>query len=111
MTRIDGTAAVLALVQEQLHRLGKDRAQTSRGAKTGAATPLDRLRALTGRDALSDDDLKRALVRGLLVQQLGEGIGNDPAFERVAGDVLRILGESDDARDLLERAVRQLAAR
>lgn len=112
MTRINGADAVLALVQEQLHRLGKDRAQArSPNAKAGATTPLDRLRALAGRDGLSDDDVKRALVRGLLVQQLGESVGNDPAFEHVAGDVLRILGDSDDGRALLDRALQELTTR
>lgn len=107
MPRIDGTAAVLALVQEQLHRLGKGRARST-GPKTEAATPLDRLRVLAGRDGLSDDDLKRALVRSLLVQQLGESIGNDAAFELVAGDVLRILSNSDAGRAALAGAVRRL---
>ena len=112
MTRITGSDAVLALVQEQLHRLGKGRAGgRARSARAGAATPLDRLRALAGQGGLSDDDVKAALVRGLLVEQLGEGIGNDPAFARIAGEVLRILGDSDAGRALLDRAMLDFNAR
>ncbi|WEJ98138.1 MAG: hypothetical protein P0Y59_14420 [Candidatus Sphingomonas phytovorans] len=111
MTRITNADHVLLLLQEQLARLGKDRAgRTAKPApvRAGVPEPMARLRALAGREELSDDDLRRALVRGLLVQQLGEAIGNDPAFEAIAGDVLRIIGESEQGRALVDRAIQQL---
>ncbi|QNA82942.1 hypothetical protein G4G27_02125 [Sphingomonas sp. So64.6b] len=113
MTRINPADQVLLLLQEQLNRLGKDRA-APRGrpapAQGPTPEPMARLRALAGRDGITDEDMKRALVRGLIIQQLGEAIGNDPAFEAVAGDVARIIGASPAGRELLDRAMRQLSA-
>lgn len=110
MTRISNADQVLLLLQEQIARLPKNKGTVggARPARSGTPEPMARLRSLAACDGLSDDDLKRALVRGLLVQQLGDAIGNDPAFEAVAGDVLRIIGETADGRDLIERALRQL---
>ncbi|WP_034158865.1 hypothetical protein [Sphingomonas sp. ERG5] len=111
MTRINPTDQVLLLLQEQLNRLGKDRT-VQRGqpapVQSGTPEPMARLRALAGREGITDEDMKRALVRGLIVQQLGEAIGNDPAFEAIASDVARIIEESPAGRDLLDRAMRQL---
>jgi hypothetical protein len=112
MTRITNADHVLLLLQEQLARLGKERAAqrgSAPGIRPGTPAPMTRLRALAGRKGLSEEDMKRALVRSLLVQQLGEALGSDPAFEAIARDVVRIIGESPAGRDLLELAMQQLA--
>lgn len=112
MTRISSADHVLLLLQEQLGRLGKERpTRRTPGASALGATPepMVRLRAIVARDGLSDEDLQRALVRTLLVQQLGEALGSDAAFEAIAGDVVRIIGESAEGRALLDRAMQQLA--
>lgn len=106
MTRIGNADQVLLLLQDQLERLRRTRSGPSAGAAPAATpAPLDRARALAARAGISEDDGKRALVRGLLVQQLGEAIGNDPAFASMAADVARIIGESDDGAALLDRAL------
>lgn len=69
---------------------------------------MARLRARVAHDGLAEEDLKRALVRGLLAQQLGDAIANDPAFEAIASEVARMIGESDEGRALLDRALIQL---
>lgn len=111
MTRIGNTDHVMLLLQDQLERLRKTRGGRSGQVAAPGATPvpLDRVRALAGRDGLSDGDMKRALVRGLLVQQLGEAIGNDPALAAITADVARMIGESDEGRVLLERALAALS--
>ncbi|MEO9130637.1 MAG: hypothetical protein ABI240_05455 [Sphingomonas sp.] len=111
MTRVSNADHVLLLLQEQLSRLGKEksaRCTLVRAACKGTPEPVTRLRALAGREGISEDDMKRALVRSVLVQQLGEAIGTDPAFEAIASDVMRIIGESDAGRDLLDKAMVQL---
>lgn len=111
MTRITNADQVMLLLHEQLGRLAKDRAKrtgSAQSATKGTPPPVERLRALAGRHDVSEDELKRALVRGLLTQQLGEAVAGDPAFEAVAGDVLRIIADSPAGRDLLERAMAQL---
>ena len=112
MTRISNADHVLLLLQEQLGRLSKDRTgrqAPASGVRTGTPEPMARLRALAGRDGLSDEDLQRALVRTLLLQQLGEAMGSDPAFEAIAADVVRIIGDSPEGRALLDRAMLELS--
>ena len=111
MTRVSNADHVLLLLQEQLGRLGKEksaRRAPAPAARKGTPEPVTRLRALAAREGISEDDMKRALVRSVLVQQLGEAIGTDPAFEAIASDVMRIIGESDAGRDLLDKAMLQL---
>lgn len=112
MTRISHSDQVLALLQEQIARLGKAKgpARAADSKRSGTPEPIARVRGLTAHKGLSEEDLKRALVRGLLVQQLGDAIGNDPAFEAVANDVIRIIGDTQAGRDLLDRALLHLGS-
>lgn len=112
MTRISNADQVLLLLQEQIDRLAKRKGAERRGAtaRSGTPEPMTRIRALATRSGLSEEDLKRSLVRGVLVQQLGEAIGNDPAFQTVAGDVFRIIGETPEGRALIDRALTQLSS-
>lgn len=111
MTRVTSADHVLLLLQEQLTRLGKERSTRKLPAasmRSGTPEPMARLRALAAREGISDDEMKRALVRSLLVQQLGEALGTDPGFEAIAGDVIRIISESPAGRELLDQAMHQL---
>jgi len=112
MTRVSNADHVLLLLQEQLSRLGRERSVRRAPvptARKGTPEPITRLRALAAREGISEDDMKRALVRSVLVQQLGEAIGTDPAFEAIASDVMRIIRESDAGRDLLDKSIVQLS--
>lgn len=112
MTRIGTSDQVVLLLQEQIERLGKSKrgARDAATARTGVPEPMARVRALAAREGLSDDDVKRALVCGLLTQQLGDAIANDPAFQAIANDVIRIIGATPEGRDLLDRALLQLSS-
>ena len=112
MTRISNADQVLLLLHEQLDRLSRKRGGGS--AKPGSASigtpePMARFRARAARDGLAEDDLKCALVRSLLTQQLGDSIANDPAFEAIASDVARVIERSEEGRALLDRALTQLS--
>ena len=111
MTRIGSVDQVLLLLRERLQRMDRSRADTSRRADAMARAtpgPLARLQAMAAVDQLSDDDLGRTMIRALLADELGEGIANDPAFQSVIEDVARIIGESEEGRKLMERAMREL---
>lgn len=112
MTRIGNVDQVLLLLREQLERSGRGRnvehgARTSR-SDTTTAPPLDRARALAGLDGLPEDEVRRAVVRGLLVDAFGESMSNDPAFQSVVDDVLRIIADMPGGAELIDRAVAQL---
>ncbi len=109
MTRITGTDQVLLLLRDRL----------ARGAASGGAVrsgalarreraALDRLRAMAGFDALDPDERRRAVVQGLLIEELGEAVANDAAFQTVLGDVLRIIGAMPGGTDLIDRAAAAL---
>jgi hypothetical protein len=112
MTRISNVDQVLLLLREQLQRAGAGR-KTARKSRTGradpaAARPLDRVRALAALDTLNEDEVRRALVRGMLTEEFGEGVGNDAALQQLVDDVVRIIGDTPGGSDLLDRAVAQL---
>lgn len=111
MTRISNADQVLLLLHEQLARREKKRGKDSvraDAASTATAEPVARLRARAARQGLGEEELKQALVRSLLTQQLGESIANDPSFEAIARDVGRIIDQSEQGRALLDRALTQL---
>lgn len=109
MTRIGNVDQVLLLLREQLQRAGKGR-QAARKLRTGpvAPRPLDRVRALAAMESLNDDELRRALVRGILTEEFGEGVGNDAALQAIVDDVVRIIGDTQGGPDLIGRAIAQL---
>lgn len=112
MTRISNVDQVLLLLREQLQRAGKKseaRAKSRIGrADPAAPRPLDRVRALAALDTLNEDEVRRAVVRGILTEEFGEGVGNDAALQKMVDDVVRIIGEAPGGSDLLDRAVAQL---
>lgn len=112
MTRITGTDQVLLLLRERLAR-GTGTGSTARhGALArGERAPLDRLRAMAGFDALDPDERRRAVVHGLLIEELGEGVANDAGFQAVLGDVMRIIGDMPGGVDLIDRAATALRGR
>ncbi len=108
MTRITGTDQVLLLLRERLAR----RTATARPAGTATARtdpgPLDRLRAMSGFDALDDRDRRRAIVHALLVDELGDAVANDAGFQGILDDVLRIIGDLPDGPAMIDRAAAAL---
>jgi hypothetical protein len=112
MTRVGNVDQVLLLLREQLQRSGRSRGAASKAragrAEASSARPLDRVRALAALDTLEEDDLRRAVVRGLLAEQFGEAVGNDPALIAIVDQVSRMIGEMPEGRELMDRAIAQL---
>lgn len=111
MVPIGITDRVLLILRERLRRSeGATTRGTSRvGERT--ASPQERMEALATIRDLPERDFRRAVVRGLLGEQLGEALAADPAFDSMSAEVLRIVEGSDEARALLDRAAAELRAR
>lgn len=106
ISRVD--AAVLQL-RAQLQRLSRERTDRSAGAAQSEKKPLDRLRearTLTGGD---EDEFRRKFVRALLTEELGEGLANQPEFERISNEVWRLLDEDSETRSMVDQAIQRLA--
>jgi hypothetical protein len=58
----------------------------------------------------SEEEFRRKFVRALLIEELGEGLGNQPEFERISNEVWRLLDSDEDARRMMDTAIHRLAA-
>ncbi|MBD8679361.1 hypothetical protein [Sphingomonas sp. CFBP 13720] len=111
--RVAGTDHVLLLLRDKLSRLAREGAGGTRRAATpdAAPRPVDRLRAMARFDALGEDERRRAVVHGLLTEELGEAIANDAAFGAVLDDVLRIVGAMPGGPAMIDRAADAMRGR
>lgn len=103
MTQITAADQVLLLLREQLQRSDRARSRTIARQDERPAPPQQRIAALAAISDLPERDFRRALVRSLLSERLGEALVADPAFDAVTGEVLRMIEDSDEARALLDR--------
>ncbi|OCC22924.1 hypothetical protein MB02_14250 [Croceicoccus estronivorus] len=116
MTRITPADQVMLLLRQQLQRMTKGAGQ-ARGSRAGASqltggqNPLHRVSALATLDGLSDEERGKALIRALLTEEFGEELANEAKFERIVGEVHRIIASDDGSRDLLKRSLREVSRR
>lgn len=108
MTRIGAADQVLLLLREQLRASERKTRTVGDARKTGPADPSRRLAALASVKSLPDRELRRAMIRGLLVERLGEELAADPAFEAVALEVAGIIEDSTEMQTLVDGAIAKL---
>lgn len=111
MTRITNADHVLNLLRARLERAQKSRKKSSAstsGTKERRPSAIERLEHVAGSEALTDAEIKKALIAGLLSEELGDNIVNDPKFHAVVDDIYAILAREEDGRHLLETAHAQL---
>ena len=112
MTTISRVDQAILLLKERLRRL--DASSTGSATKAGKTARGDRsdpllpIRQLAAREGVADPELRRALVRTLLADALGEDLVGSLEFQSVADDVARILEESDTGRALIAQALAEL---
>jgi hypothetical protein len=105
LTSIGPADQVMLLLREQLKAAERGKAKKNeRAARTARTRPRERLEALAAIGDLPERDLRRAVVRGLLAERLGEELVADPAFEAAALEIVRIIEESPEGEALLDRA-------
>lgn len=114
MTRIGTADQVLLLLRERLQRGGRaeksGRSVGVTGTQRIAPRPLERARALTELEALSEDERRRAVIRGLLADEFGETVANDPGFQSVIDQVVRIIRDAPGGDALFDQAIAELRA-
>lgn len=112
MTRITNTDQVILLLRNQLQRMDKTgkKKVTKPGVKKKEVerTPLRRVSAMNNEDGLSNEEIHRALISGILTEEFGTGFANDPAFQRLIDDVLNAINHSENGKNLLGGAMSQL---
>lgn len=111
MTRIGTIEQVMLLLREQLQRSNRGRGpEHKRAEQAGVATPrpLDRVRALAAFDDLPEEEMRRAVVRGMLAEEFGDAIGTDAAFTRLVDEVAHAIEVLPGGPDLMAQAIAQL---
>lgn len=112
MTRVADTDPILLLVREQLRQTKRSgttgRTAAVRRSHAAEARPLERARALAALETLSQEEVERVVLRGILATELGEGVSNDPGFQGVVDRVLDILRDMPEGAAMMARAVRQV---
>lgn len=72
------------------------------------ARPQRRSRQLAQQGRIEPDEMRKALVRTLLADSLGEDVAGSLEFQSISDQVLRILEESDAGRALMVRVLDEL---
>ncbi|MDD3800153.1 MAG: hypothetical protein PHE36_13355 [Novosphingobium sp.] len=113
MTRITAADQIVLLLRQQLQRMAKGAGQV-RSGRVGTNQParresaLHRVSALAALDGLPGEELGKALIRALLTEEFGEELASEPKFERVVGEVHRIVASDEEARRLLDCSLQQV---
>lgn len=112
MTRISASDHIMILLRQKLERaatLKKGGKPQKVGGKTADdGSNIHRVRALAQMDALSDEDVERSMIQGLLIEEFGEGLVNDPKFQQLVSRVVDLLANDDAGKALLGAARRDL---
>jgi hypothetical protein len=112
MSTVSRVDQAILLLQDRLRRLQERSpgaaAKASTATRREKADPLVPLRQLARRGGIAEGELRRALVRILLADSLGEELVGSLEFQSVAEQVARILEGSDAARALLAQALTEL---
>ena len=112
MTQIGRVDQAILLLKDRLRKLGERKtseAKTATGtARAESENHLAPIRQLARQGEIADQDLRRAFVRTLLAESLGEELATGIEFQAVADQVTRMLEDSDSGRDLLNRALAEL---
>lgn len=112
MTRITNVDQVMLLLQSRLQSKKKADKKHEEGNRVEKKElhqpPLSRVKNIAKDGGLSDDDIHQALVRGLLTEEFGASIANDPAFQSIIEDVMGVVRKDERSKKLLQQAMRQL---
>lgn len=111
MTRITNTDQVLLLLRAHLERAER----TKRSTRSGKVTPRKRTTTERVADIASDsqasqEDIHRALITGILVEEFGAGIAADARFQGLIIEITRMVSSHPECADAVDRAIEQIIA-
>lgn len=86
-----------------------ERGKKSAGAVTAnSPSGLEVSKAVAASGDPNNWQTRRALVEGILVDQFGDRLVNEPKFQQVVEDVTRALADDGQAADLINQVLRDL---
>lgn len=108
MTRITNADQVLLLLRAHLERADKTRRSKRPSASRARRSALQRVSDIATDKEASEDDIRRALIAGILVEEFGPGLAADTRFQDMVSHVLRIISEDGAKQRLVENSLQQL---
>lgn len=112
MTQISRVDQAIMMLKERLRRISE---RSPSGVRSGqqstgpvSESRLEPIRQLARRKDIAPSDLRRAMVRTLLAESLGDELATTLDFEDIADRVTRILEENESGLTLLDRALTEL---
>jgi hypothetical protein len=111
VTRITHADQVLLLLRSHLER--SDRARRKRAdnqsqSKAERRSAIDRAHDIATSATLAEGEIERVLLSGLLEEEFGPRLVNDPGFQDVIDKVRSAISQDPASQELLRQAVRQL---
>jgi hypothetical protein len=107
VTRITNADQVLILLRSHLQRAQRARG-AAKPARAGKRSAVGRVQQMASEAQLSQADLKRALVAGVLTEEFGPTIASTARFQQLVDDVLAIIERDGASAVLLRDAMSQL---
>jgi Holliday junction resolvasome RuvABC DNA-binding subunit len=107
MTRITNSEQILLLLRAHLERTRNAERQSksdSKAIKQARSKPIERMQALS-EAGLSESQLERALISGLLTEEFGSDLTNEPKFQQIIDEVTDALRRDARAHELLTEAL------
>jgi len=109
MTRITNADQVLLLLRAHLERAQKSGRRKSE-RRAPRAGPMSRVRELANTEGLSEAEVARALIAGLLSEEFGAELAAEPKFQLMVDEVRAIIERDEGGKALLKRAIVQIGA-
>ncbi len=108
MTRITNSDQVLTLLRAHLERA--QRSNRKERGKTAQARPgaLGRVKQIAVTEGLSEADIARALISGLLSEEFGPEAAVEPRFQAMVEEIRVLIDRDEAGRTLLRRAIGEL---
>lgn len=113
MTRIDSNQQLIQLVRQQLSRVS--RAKVARSAKLknttsrSPTTGISTTQQLSESGDFTEEEMQRALVHGILVEEFGESLINEAQFQQIVDRITRQLQQDEDSAALTKAALGDFA--
>lgn len=112
MTRITHADQVLMLLRTHLERSARaheaKRSKSSPRGKSERRSAVARVQDIAAATTLGEDEIERVLLSGLLEEEFGSGLVNDPNFQELVDKVRSAINQDPASQTLLRQAVRQL---
>lgn len=109
MTRIANAEQVLLLLRAHLERSQRSTRKRTTAVK-GRNGPMERVRELAAAGMLTESEVARALISGLLAEEFGSEATIDPRFAALVDEVQRLLESNETSQGVLKLAVAQISS-